>query len=262
MSETRAFEFSVSAPAPETFAWLHGRGEKSGEVVSAAPAECRFSVRWQADSVDGPDSPVVLGFAVAAAGEYASLVTVDVAGETVRPLVVIEHFASALGARMTGLRARPSGFFAPPRTRRDDVLLAAWGSLFVVALTAVVATRDIPPVGGKISTRGALVGIVVPIMLVALGVGLTGGLAVRRGGRWYELLVIGLALGWLASYVVFDVWFNAIDRPTASSPESGDLAMGFGAALAAVPEALILVCGVALGRTPDALAAGIRYLRR
>jgi hypothetical protein len=262
VSDAQAFQFSVSASAPETFAWLHGRGEKSGEVISVAPAERHFTARWRADAVNDPDASVILDFKVAAAGDHASFVTVTVADEAPRPLTVIGHFAGPLGARMTGPRARPPGFFAPARTRRDDVLLGAWGSLFVLLLTVVVATRHIPADGEKMTGREALFDIVLPVVLAALFVGLMGGLVVRRGGRWYELIVLGLALGWLASYVIFDVWFNAIDRPTPTEAESSDLAMGFGAGLAAIPEALILVFGVALGRTPAALVASARSLRR
>jgi hypothetical protein len=230
--------------------------------MSAVPAEHTFTVRWHAHAADDPDSSVVLEFKVAPAGEHGSFVTVAVAPETPSPLAVVESFAGPLGARMTGLRAQPPGFFAPARTRRDDLLLTAWGSLFVVLLTVVVATRHIPADGEEFTGRELLFDIVLPVVLVALAVGLTGGLVVRRGGRWYELLVLGLALGWLASYVIFDVWFNAADRATATEAESSDLAMGFGAGLAAIPEALILVVGVALGRTPAALAAGVRSLRR
>jgi hypothetical protein len=258
VAATRAFEFFVSAPAAETFAWLHGRGEKSGEVVSADPARGRFAVRWDA----GPEAPATLEFAVRAQREHVSFVTVAVAGEAGGPQALVEQFAGPLGARMTGLRARAAAFFDPPVTTRDNILIAAWAILFAVLLTVVVTTRHIPPEDEDMSGREAIVEILLPIVLAAFAAGLAGGLVIRRRGRWYEIIVMGLALGVVVSYFVFDAWFLDLDRPTATNPESSEKHMALGAMLCAVLEALILVCGVGVGRIPLALTWLVRSLRR
>jgi hypothetical protein len=254
MTATLTFEFSVSAPAPETFAWLHERAERSGEVVADDRAARRCTVRWESG---GAGPPVALELAVDAAGGDFSRVTVAVAAETERPMAVIGDFTGPLGERMTGLRTHPPGFFVPARTARDDAVLVAWAGLFVVLLAAIAATRRLPADGGRMTGRELVVNFVVPIAVAAFAAGIAGGLVARRGGRWYELLVLALVGGWLASFLVFDVWFNAIE------PESdgSDIAMGFGAAVAAVPEAFAVLAGVIVGRTPAAIVWCARRLR-
>jgi hypothetical protein len=253
MAPAQAFEFSVSAPAAETFAWLRARGERSGEVVAEDPAAHRCAVRWDAH---GAPLPVTLDLAVVAAGAF-SHVTVAVEADALRPMAAIGDFAGPLGERMTGLRTQPPGFFVPERTARDDLMLCAWAGLFVVALSVIAATRHLPPAGQEMSARELVVNVLVPIGVAAFAAGAIGGLVVRRGGRCYELVALGLAGGWLASFLVFDVWFNAIEPET----DGSDIAMGFGAALAAVPEAFLVLAGVLVGRAPAAVLWCTRRLR-
>jgi hypothetical protein len=250
VSAMGAYEFRVSAPRFETFAWLHGRAEKSGDVVSVDSANARFAVLWRGSVVPDSGPPASMEFAVEA-GEHASLVTVAVEAETEQPLDVIEDFAGPLGGRMFGLRVRPPGFFDPPRTRWDNALIIGWAGLFAILLVWSVSTRRIPP--DNVTMTGAqLLRFLSPLALAGLAAGVAGGLFVRRHGRWYESWLGGLLVGWPVSYLVLDVWLN--DAPGCASTPGCDLTSGFGAALAAVPETVILLCGIHLGRAIAATA--------
>jgi hypothetical protein len=252
-----AYEFRVSAPRFETFDWLRRRAEKSGEALSVDGTDARFTVRWRGSVIPDSSPPAVMELFVEASG-YASLVSVTVNAGSTPALQVIDDFAGPLGDRMFALGARPPGFFDPPRTRRDDVLIVGWIGLVVASLAWAVSSRDLPP-QNETMTSAELTRLLGTLALAAFAPGLAGGLFLRRGSRWYEPFVGGLLVGGLAAYVVFDVWLN--DAPGCSTTPGCDLASGFGAALAAVPAALIVVCGVLMGRA-IAFTAGRVATRR
>jgi hypothetical protein len=244
-----AYEFRVSAPRFDTFDWLRGRAEKSGDVVTVDAADARFAVRWRGTVIPESSPPATMEFAVEA-GERASLIKVAVDAE--HPLHVIEDFAGPLGSRMFGLRIRPPAFFDPPRTRRDNALVVGWAGLAVILLAWAVSSRRVPA-NDTTMTGAQLLRFVAPMALAGLAAGLAGGLFVRRHGRWYEPWLGGLLVGGLASYVVFDAWLNS--APGCSTTPGCDLASGFGAAMAAVPETVLVLGGVLLGRAIAAIAS-------
>jgi hypothetical protein len=216
-------------------------------------------VRWGAGAE--PGRPVTLEFAVAPTGEHWSHVVVTVPEPAENPLAAIEDFAGPLGARMTAVTAR-SVFFNPPRTRRDDVVLGGWLGMLLLLLTVVAATRHIPADDEDMSGREAVMEFVVPFVAAAFAAGVAGGLGVRLRGRWYEVPVLGLALGWAASLAVLDIWFVETDTGEGAGSGSSNFALGIGAALCAVPLALVVLTGVVAGRTPVALTRLVQRLRR
>jgi hypothetical protein len=246
------YQFRVSAPKQETFAWLHGRAEKSGEIIDAA--ESRFIVRWRGGVVAAAVAPVTMEFAVRGQYEGLSLVTVNVEAPASESLALIEDFAGPLGDRMAGLGARPAGFFDPPLTQRDKLEIAAWVVLFTSLLTVAAATRRLPADDVRM-TGAQLTRLLAPFVGAAVVAGAAGGLLVRRRGRWYEPLAGGLLVGCLVSYVVFDVWFNSIASDAECAAHPCDIQAGFGAAFFALPEAAILLCGVVFGRVVAAAAS-------
>jgi hypothetical protein len=247
VSTTAEYHFRVSAPKRETFAWLYGRAESSGEILAVEAAERRFTVGLRGHGVPVDRMPVAVEFAVRGLHERASRVRVSAKGEASDALALIEDFARPLGDRWSGVRTGPPGFFKPPLTQRDKHHITTWIGLFVCLLGVAAATRSLPPEGVKM-TGAQLVRFLLPIVAAALAAGIAGGFAVRRGGRWYEPLLGGLAVGWLASYVVFDVWFNSMETAAECATHPCDLQAGFGAAFFALPEAAIMLCGVLLGR--------------
>lgn len=254
MRAPRTYEFIVSAPVPATLDWLHGRALKSGEGVSGDLGKSRFAVRWR---VAGEAAPVTLDFAVHALRAGVSRVTVTPRGQLENTRAVVQDFAGALGERMTGLEMRSQGFFDPPRTERDDLLIGAWAGLFAVLLVIAAAIRSGHDDGEQMTTHEAL-WFIAPIVIAPIAAGLAGGLVVRRGSRWYEPLVGGLAVGCVVSWPVFNVWFVSMEDP-GECGGSCEHALGFGAALLAVPEALLLVGGILAGR---ALASAVSLVRR
>jgi hypothetical protein len=264
MLGTTAYEFVVSAPVPETYAWLYGRAVKSGEVFSAAAAQSEFQARW----APGGAAPAMLEVKVRAdAG--GSRVTVAMPATTEAGRALIEDFAGPLGNRMTGLRQAPAGFFDPPMTRGEKTTFVACMAIFGVLMLAsvmfatrfLVAHEDDDDVAG----REAFVNLVVPFVASALVAGVIAGLAVRRRGRWYEAPAVALVGGFGLSFAIFLVWSIGLDEAAGSSePEPGahPFALALGAGLGAVLETLLLTLGVCLGRTPWLLIALGRRLAR
>ncbi len=257
VAAAEAFQFSVSAPAPEVFDWLLRRAERSGEMVAGSTAAGSFGVRWSAAAHSG--RPETLQFSVRSVGARHSRVTVTVPAAAESPRAAIEEFAGPLGDRMSPVSACRGAFFDPPRTRGDDVVLVAWGCVLLTLLAVAAATRHIPGADETMSGREAIDEIVLPLVAAAFAAGFAGGLLWRVRGRWYEVIVFGLALGWIASFLVFDQWFVALDSGPHSGSGSSNFALAIGAGLCAVPSALVVLAGVGAGRTPVAL---VRLARR
>jgi hypothetical protein len=178
-------------------------------------------------------------FVVRAASAGVSRVVVTVNASPAMSMDAIGDFSGPLGTRMFGLEHC--------RTGRDNALIAGWIGVFAALLAAVVSTRQLPAVGTTM-TGVQVLHLIVPVGLAAAAAGVVGGLFVRARGRWYAALGGALAVGWLVSFVVFDVWFNSIAQaPDCTSRHPCDTSYGFGAALLAVPEALLLLGGAVLG---------------
>jgi hypothetical protein len=234
-----SFRFCVSAAKAEVFAWLYARAEKSGEVVSVFPAEGLFTVLWRGGVVGESAESLKMRFVVRAASTGASRVVVSVNASPERSVAAIEHFSGPLASRMSALERC--------RTRRDNAMIAGWLGVFVALLAVIVSSRQLPAAGTTM-TGGQVLDLIVPVGLAAVAAGVAGGLFVRARGRWYQALGGALVIGWLVSFVVFDVWFNSIAQaPDCTSSHPCDISYGFGAALLAVPEALLLLGGAVLG---------------
>jgi hypothetical protein len=110
------YDFRVTAPASETFEWLHGRAQKSGEVSAADPAAGRCTALWRGSIIPESERSAVLEIAVEQVRDGVSLVTVRVEAE--RPSELIQDFAGPLGSRMTDLK--PAGTLVRGATSRKE----------------------------------------------------------------------------------------------------------------------------------------------
>ncbi len=174
---------------------------------------------------------------------------------------LIQAFAGAPGGRheespraAAVLRAAPVG--------RDEIVMSVCLGSFVLLPTVIVATRHIPTEAETMSGREALRELVAPLAVAAFAAGAGAGIvARRRNSRWFELPVLGLVFGWAASFLVFWMWFISTDSGTGAGSGSSNFALAIGAGLCALPEAVIVLVGISVGRIPAALVWSFRRVR-
>jgi hypothetical protein len=148
--------------------------------------------------------------------------------------------------------------FVPALTTIDEISIIAWSIGYVVLLALTVSSRPIPipdppadPSTSIVPPHELLLWLE-PIGLAAVAAGVVGGSLLRLRGRWYELPIGALTIGWSGAYAVFAVWFMQHQSPphrcTSANPCDSGMALMIGAGLAAVPEMLILLLAALVAR--------------
>ena len=96
----KTYRFEVSAPAPETLAWLRSRAERSGLGI-ASDSAAAFSVTWKGAVIREDAAPANLDFDVVPEKARRAQVSVTVTARGVPHLDVLRDFAGPLADRMS-----------------------------------------------------------------------------------------------------------------------------------------------------------------
>ena len=149
----------------------------------------------------------------------------------------------------------------PPSPGHDEIVMSVCLGSFVLLLTVIVATRHIPTETETMSGREALRELVAPLAVAAFTAGAAPGW--WRAGERASGSSAGARsrLRLAASFLVFWMWFISTDSGTGAGSGSSNFALAIGAGLCALPEAVIVLVGISVGRIPAALVWSFRRVR-